>query len=109
MRRWGCAGGPGKRCGRGSRAAGAVSGLPVMPGGIVAGIQGEQFTELTARDLVPSLMPKHVRLVPTGIIVVMFVLFLLAIGPLDYFGLGWLKRRSYTWFTFPAATIGFTV
>jgi len=33
--------------------------------------------------------------------------FLLMIGPVDYFVLGWLRRRRYTWVLFPATSIVF--
>jgi hypothetical protein len=36
-------------------------------------------------------------------------LFLLMIGPADYFVLGWLRRRRYTWILFPAMSIAFMI
>jgi hypothetical protein len=35
--------------------------------------------------------------------------FLLMIGPVDYFVLGWLHRRRYTWVLFPATSIAFVL
>jgi len=56
-----------------------------------------------------SLIPETVELVPFGLVVFILVLFVLAIGPLDYFILGKLKRRSLTWVVFPAVSIFFAV
>ncbi|MHC4202452.1 MAG: hypothetical protein ACYSU0_20870, partial [Planctomycetota bacterium] len=59
--------------------------------------------------LLKSLIPRTVKLVPFGLVVFILVLFVLAIGPLDYFILGKLKRRSLTWVVFPAVSIFFAV
>lgn len=59
--------------------------------------------------LVRALMPKSVRLVPLGLVALMLCGFLAVIGPLDYFLLGALKRRKYTWVLLPGACFGFTV
>jgi hypothetical protein len=60
-------------------------------------------------ELLKSLIPRTVKLVPFGLVVFILVLFVLAIGPLDYFILGKLKRRSLTWVVFPAVSIFFAV
>ena len=54
---------------------------------------------------VSQLMPEDVRVVPMGLIALILFGYLLMIGPLDYFFLGYLKRRRYTWITFPLITL----
>jgi hypothetical protein len=63
----------------------------------------------TGAELMNQLMPKTVRLIPFGALIGTLGLFLLMIGPVDYFVLGWLRRRRYTWVLFPITSIGFTV
>ncbi|MGD1000613.1 MAG: hypothetical protein ABSA67_07930 [Candidatus Brocadiia bacterium] len=60
-------------------------------------------------SLAQILMPRSVRLIPLGLIALMLCGFLAVIGPLDYFLLGALKRRKYTWVLLPAACFGFTI
>lgn len=55
------------------------------------------------------LMPADVRMVPTSVIVGLLVAYVLAIGPVDYFVLGWLRIRKYTWVLFPLVTLVFTL
>ena len=55
------------------------------------------------------LMPETVRLIPFSSLIAMLVLFLLMIGPGDYFVLGFFRRRRFTWVLFPATSIAFTV
>jgi hypothetical protein len=59
-------------------------------------------------ELMSQLMPKTIRLIPFSALIGMLVLFLLTIGPVDYFGLGFLQRRRFTWVLFPATSIAFT-
>jgi len=56
-----------------------------------------------------SLMPQSVRLIPLWLLASVCVLFLLVVGPLDYYVLGILKRRRYTWAAFPAVSIAFAL
>lgn len=60
-------------------------------------------------ELLSRLMPKTVRLIPFSALVGMLTLFVLLIGPADYYVLGFLRRRRLTWVWFPATCIGFTV
>ena len=60
-------------------------------------------------DLMSLLMPRTVRLIPFSALLGLLVLFLLIIGPADYFVLGFLRRRRLTWVLFPATSIAFTV
>jgi len=60
------------------------------------------------REVLQGLMPSQMRIIPFSVVVLILVLFVLAIGPLDYFLLGALRRRKYTWITFPLMAIAFT-
>lgn len=60
-------------------------------------------------ELMNLLMPRTVRLIPFSALIGLLVLFLLVIGPGDYFVLGFLRRRRFTWVLFPATSIAFTV
>ncbi len=55
------------------------------------------------------LKPSTVRVMPFWLLVLILAAFLIAIGPLDYFVLGLLKRRKLTWLTFPVMAVGATV
>lgn len=62
----------------------------------------------TPSELIATMMPKSVRLIPFELILVLLGAFCLVIGPGDYFILGWLKRRKLTWITFPVVAVAFT-
>jgi len=79
---------------------------------------GQQFAEPLSYSVQPTslgaelmnqLMPRTVRLIPFSALMGLLVLFLLMIGPVDYFVLGFLRRRRFTWVLFPATSIAFTV
>jgi hypothetical protein len=55
------------------------------------------------------LMPRTVRLIPFSALIGMLVLFVLMIGPVDYYVLGFLRRRRFTWLLFPATSVGFMI
>ena len=61
----------------------------------------------TLKDKV--LFPKKIQVVPLWLIVMILVLFVVVIGPVDYFVLGMFRRRKLTWITFPAAAVGFAL
>ncbi len=54
------------------------------------------------------LAPSEVQGVPFSVVGTMLVLFLLAIGPGDYYLLGYLKARKYTWILLPVTALAFT-
>ncbi|MEZ6035183.1 MAG: hypothetical protein R3C17_18985 [Planctomycetaceae bacterium] len=56
-----------------------------------------------------ALMPSDVAMVPTWIIGMILTGYVIAIGPGDYFVLGWLRMRKYTWVLFPVITGVFTL
>ena len=61
------------------------------------------------QELVASLMPRDLRLIPFSVIVLILVVYLLLIGPVDYFALGLLRRRKFTWVLFPLVTAAVTL
>lgn len=69
---------------------------------------GVQPTMIGA-ELMNQLMPTTIRLIPFPALLAIFGLFLVMIGPADYFLLGFFRRRRYTWVLFPAMSIGFTL
>ena len=60
-------------------------------------------------ELMNLLMPRTVRLIPFSAVLGLLLLFLLMIGPVDYFVLGFFRRRRFTWILFPATSLAFTV
>jgi hypothetical protein len=60
-------------------------------------------------ELMNRLMPQTVRLIPFTALIGMLGLFLLLIGPADYFILGFFRRRRFTWLLFPATSFAFTI
>jgi len=60
-------------------------------------------------ELLSRLMPQTVRLIPFSALIGLLALFVVMIGPADYFVLGALRRRKFTWILFPAVSIAFTV
>ncbi len=56
-----------------------------------------------------ALLPSDVEMVPTWIIGMILMGYVVAIGPGDYFLLGWLRMRKYTWVLFPVITGVFTL
>lgn len=63
---------------------------------------------LGLNEFIQRLLPDGVRLVPLSTMGGMLLAYLLAIGPLDYFVLGKLGMRKWTWCTFPLITLLFT-
>ena len=59
-------------------------------------------------DQTVTTMP-GVRLRSVGLVSALLVLYLIAIGPLDFLVLRRLKRRTWTWFTYPALVLAFSV
>lgn len=55
-----------------------------------------------------ALMPDGVRMVPAWVIATLLLAYVAAIGPLDYWILGLLKARKFTWVLFPVVTAVFT-
>gem|GEM_PF-1420246 len=64
---------------------------------------------LSQKELLDRLLPEGVQMVPLWLLTSILFIFVLLIGPGDYFVLGWLKLRKLTWVTFPLTTIGVTI
>lgn len=60
-----------------------------------------------SESLVGQLMPKTFRFVPLWLMCGLLFVFLLAIGPVDYFLLGAFKMRKMTWILFPLTSFLF--
>lgn len=56
-------------------------------------------------ELLDWLMPDGVRMVPLWVLAAILSVFVILIGPVDYFVLGKLRARKFTWITFPLATL----
>lgn len=56
-----------------------------------------------------ALLPQDIAMVPTWVIGVILFGYVMAVGPIDYFVLGWLRLRKYTWIAFPIVTACFTI
>jgi hypothetical protein len=79
---------------------------PMVPMPAVAwGVQGSSL----GAELITELMPKTVRLIPFPALLGTLGVFVLMIGPVDYYFLGWLRQRRYTWILFPVMSFVFTL
>lgn len=56
-------------------------------------------------EMIEALMPKDVQAIPVWLLGSIIGVYIIAIGYGDYTVLGKLKRRRWTWFTFPAMTL----
>jgi len=72
--------------------------------GMMSPVQG-RFSQIWQSVLMPS----DVRMVPTSVIAGLLLAYVLAVGPADYWFLGLLRRRKYTWILFPLVTLAFTM
>lgn len=64
---------------------------------------------LIQQQLERGLMPASVQLVPWWLIITLLIGLLILIGPLDWFWLGALRWRRFTWITWPAWTVSITL
>ncbi len=58
-------------------------------------------------QIIGGLMPREVRLIPFSMVVLILALFVVAVGPLDYYLLGLLRLRKFTWLLFPLTAAAF--
>ncbi len=56
-------------------------------------------------EMIEALMPRDVQAIPVWLLGGIIIVYIAAIGFGDYIVLGKLKRRRWTWFTFPAMTL----
>lgn len=66
--------------------------------------QADNFSAFVQEMLLPS----DIRMIPVPVIASILLAYVLTIGPVDYFVLGWLKMRKYTWVFFPVVTLIYT-
>ena len=59
-------------------------------------------------QLVSRLMPEGLKVVPLPLIGMILVAYVVLIGPVDWTVLGLIRRRKWTWFTFPFVTVALT-
>lgn len=59
-------------------------------------------------ELTPQMMPQEIRGMPFGLAAGVLAACVLCIGPADFFLLGLIRRRRWTWVMFPLITLGFT-
>jgi len=85
---------------------------------VIEGIEyepdGEKFrlgmTRLPLGDwLVPRLLAGTVRMIPFGTIVTILAVFVVLVGPLEWYLLGYLRKRKWTWIVFPATSAAVTL
>jgi hypothetical protein len=83
---------------------------------------GQELARLRPRDaqlapvpiqsvdhLLDRLMPQGLKILPLPLVGLLLVLYVVAIGPVDYLLLGALRRRKWTWVLFPATTVAFAL
>jgi hypothetical protein len=69
----------------------------------------EEIPLASAPQLIETLMPRTVRLIPMEVVVVILAAYVLLVGPADYLLLGMLRARKFTWVLFPAITVAITI
>ena len=55
-----------------------------------------------------ALTPGAPRQIPLSLVAAILCALLLVVGPADWFTLGWLRKRRWTWIAFPIVCAGFT-
>jgi len=68
---------------------------------------GRQFQ--TTGQFLRGLLPPTARLIPLWLIALLLAVFVLAVGPGDYFLLGLVKLRRLTWVLFPVWSVALTL
>ncbi|HET6425744.1 MAG TPA: hypothetical protein VFG20_18785 [Planctomycetaceae bacterium] len=63
------------------------------------------ITERALQSIVAELMPTTVRVIPLRTIIFLLTVLVLLVGPIDWWLLGRLRLRRFTWLTWPAATV----
>ncbi len=54
------------------------------------------------------LKPRNMGVIPIQFLILSLVVYILLIGPGDYYVLGWFKARRFTWILFPLLTVCFS-
>jgi hypothetical protein len=63
----------------------------------------------TGDELVTRLMPEGIQVVPLPLVGLILVVYVVLIGPTDWLVLGAIRRRKWTWITFPFVTVAITL
>jgi hypothetical protein len=72
--------------------------------------QNNSMSSLAAvRERLMKLLPRSSRMIPLPVIASILAVFVLLVGPGEWLVLGRLRRRRWTWFTFPIIATGFTI
>ncbi|MEM7261351.1 MAG: hypothetical protein AAF488_05125 [Planctomycetota bacterium] len=72
--------------------------------------RGHEPTLPEAIAALPALLGMNdVEVLPVGVVVVFLLGLVLLVGPIDRVGLGWIRRRSWTWVTVPIVCIAATL
>ncbi len=74
------------------------SSAPIVP---LSQLLASQPSSIWTENLIGQLMPEDFQFVPLWMVSGLLLLFIVVIGPVDYFLLGALKMRKYTWVFFP--------
>lgn len=92
---------------RGTIAEQFLAGTASIPSKIAWDERSETATRRQRMDeFLKPLLPRSTRLLAPGTIALILGGFLLVVGPLDWFVLGALRRRRWTWVVFPLAAVG---
>ncbi len=98
---------------RGPGQTGPTNAMIPPPGFTAPWMPNTRFNNLNAAplghlgELFQLLMPIGVSVIPLRVIVLILAAYVVVIGPVDYFLLGVLHLRRFTWVLFPVVTIGF--
>lgn len=101
------------------KAGRAVTPTPAAPTGpVVPGVNGRpvaypssDFSVFTVptpsygTSVINALRPSRIRLIPGWAVALLLFGYVVVVGPLDYYVLGRLRLRKWTWVTFPAVTL----
>lgn len=87
-----------------------MQGLNISSIAMSGGVGDLEFHPIQSGDgFLQRLIPDEVEIVPLEYIAGILILYILAIGPGEYFLLGLFRLRRFTWITFPLLTVGFTL
>ncbi len=72
--------------------------------------KGRDFSDDLTTELIGKLDNFDVTIIPFGYVALFIVLYILVVGPLDFFLLKYVfKRLEWTWITFPTVVVGVSV
>jgi hypothetical protein len=86
-----------------------ISAFTYAPGRSGQWYATEQRMSQALQQLIQSLLPETVRVMPRNVVFGLLTAFVLLIGPVDWWLLGKLRARRFTWLLFPLVTAGVTV